>query len=43
MLLLGSPPPPVLKVWGMAFHIIQAEEDKWVNLLYAMGQNFFNF
>ncbi len=43
MLLPSSSPPLVLKVWGMAFYITQAEEDEWVNLLYAMGQKFFNF
>ncbi len=43
MLLLDDPPFPILKVWGMTFHKIQVEEDEWVNPLYAMGQNFFNF
>jgi hypothetical protein len=36
MILLGVLPPIVLRVWGMAFHSIQAEDHEWVNSLYSM-------
>jgi hypothetical protein len=36
MILLGVLPLLVLRVWGMAFHNIQAKDDEWVNSLYSM-------
>ncbi len=36
MILFGVLLPLVLRVWGMAFHRMQAKDDEWVNSFYSM-------
>jgi len=38
MLFHGALPPLVLTISRMAFHNMQSENDKWVNLFLAMGK-----